>query len=178
MVRKAFIVALLFVGTPAHAQTTNCQWMGAIFSCTQTPQPTLLPPPPININPPLPPPPPVDYSRLQNPGNAGASFMDGLNQARDRRQQEEFRQAQIALAEEQRAYLESQRANQSAEAAAKQIVPQTAFVAPLETRQAIGQMLRDGNCELALDTALTSGDIQLAINVKDFCQGATVLTNE
>jgi len=46
------------------------------------------------------------------------------------------------------------------------------FVADIETRKRMGTLLREGNCEGAINEALFAGDFQLAEDVRGFCEVA------
>ena len=58
------------------------------------------------------------------------------------------------------------------------VTPQQNFIAPLNVRQEIGEFLKSGNCTAGVNKALEVGDIQLATNVRAFCNGAPIQANE
>lgn len=73
---KRIAALALILSAPAAAQTTNCQWFGAVYSCTTTPPIRSAPPPNYNL-------PPVDvYGAFQR------GYQDGvqMRKARVRRE--------------------------------------------------------------------------------------------
>ena len=58
------------------------------------------------------------------------------------------------------------------------IIPQQNFIAPMIVRQEIGELLKAGNCTAGVNKALEFGDIELATNVRAFCNSAPIQANE
>ena len=140
---------------PVQAQSTNCQWFGAVWTCNQSPTPQQ------SKNP---------FGGLNNPSAAGDSAMEGFYRGQQMRQEAERARAERQRIEAERDYYRAQsRPPALAQPPARAIDPQTEFVASLEERQQMGAMVKAGKCEDAINRALELGDIQLATNIKQFC---------
>lgn len=149
----------LGVAVPVQAQSTSCQWLGSVWTCNHS----LPPAPQGNVF--------DGWGRLPDPSAPARAFEDGFDRGRERR-----RAAERAELERQRIVAETnawEAARRSAPSPST-IVPQDTFIADVQERQRIGEMLRNGNCVGAIDRALVLGDIQLVTNVKASCAGAEV----
>jgi hypothetical protein len=146
MVRKAALIALLLVATPALGQQTNCRWIGGTWSCDTSPRRTALDP---NL-----------YQRSYD-----QSY---------RRTTEGFNETMRILAERQRAEQEAANERRREEAAASEAQAQAELARARDDqaaglRKSVGEMLSTGNCAGAQDLALGAGDIELATQVKTYC---------
>lgn len=99
----AYVTSLVLVGSPiaASAQTSNCQWLGAVWSCSQTPAPR-----------------PLDFGTLMSPADVGSSVMQGFRQGAEDRQR-----ADQARFEAERIRAQTELLRAQTEAARAQIAP-------------------------------------------------------
>ena len=146
MVRKAALIALLLVASPALGQQTNCQWSGSTWSCDTSPGPTVLDP---------------------------TIFQRSYDQSY-RRVTDGFNQNMSILLERRRAEQEAAEQRRREEAAAAEAQAQVDIVRARDDRVAglrktVGEMLSTGNCIGAQGLALGAGDIELANQVKTYC---------
>lgn len=155
---SALVLALFLAPELAAAQTSTCQWIGAVWTCNSVPPPRA---PVTRTNP---------FEDWQMP-DVGSSVMQSFEQGQ--RAAEERRRAQFE-AERLAAEAEYYRSLAKSQETQRSVVPQATFVASIEERKAIGELLRTGNCPLAIDRALTAGDIELAKNIQGFCAGSAV----
>lgn len=130
----------LATGSPANAQTTQCRWVGNVWTCDQQRQST------------------VDWSRGIIQQDPGQTFMDAYSRARQQREAEE-RQRQLS-----ESYSNSRAELNSAQQRLTelQLERETA-------RVDVGRMLAAGDCQGAQSRALAAGEIELAQQAKSYC---------
>ena len=146
MVRKAALIALLLMASPALGQHTNCHWSGSTWSCDTSPGRTDLDP--------------TIIQRAYDQGNQ--QMTDGFNQYTR------------ILIERRRAEYKAAEQHRREEAAASEAQAQVDIVRARDERAAslrktVGEMLSTGNCIGAQDLALGAGEIELANQVKTYC---------
>lgn len=145
--RKLIFVAALALGGTASAQTTDCRWIGSVWSCN-----TNQPPPLSSAN-------PLNYGDAMRAGQALVPDY----------QQQELRRQQI---EEQRQRIRQQQADASYARAQREIAAQRAE-REAGIRRDVGNMLASGDCEGAQKLALSTGSIDLANQAKAYCAKPT-----
>ena len=89
MLKKAWLFALI-ASAPAVGQTTECRWVGSVWTCTE--QPGYPPPPPPRYNPP-----PVMSSAA-----IGQGVMDGFTQGQEAARRDAERKSATARNAEDR----------------------------------------------------------------------------
>ena len=173
--RILIVCAALTMGGSAMAQTTNCSWVGLTWTC-QTNGGDNRPNP---------------LGSLTNPRvDISGQVMQGFERGRQAREQADRDQLQreILELESARQQLQFEQASRYARqsesappartAIPEPVIPQQKFIAPFSVRQEIGEFLKVGNCTAGVNKALEAGDIELATNVRAFCNGAPIQVNE
>jgi hypothetical protein len=151
-------LSLAALASMASAQNSNttCTRFGNQVNCNTTTRPPLYTPPPAPII-------------LQNPANVGNGVMDSFNRGMQAAAEADRARSEAARARAEAEYYRS-RTNDIPPAytppPAKE--PQE-FVATLDERKHIGELLKAGDCKGAVNASLDAGDIDLAKKVVDFC---------
>jgi hypothetical protein len=157
LTRSTIIVAGVlasFAAIPASAQTTSCGWVLGRWTCESSQQENV-------------------FGGLQSPA-VGNSVMDGFYRGQQMRIERERTDLERQRLVAEREAFEAARAAQPPAQPEQAVILQQPFVASLEQRQEIGEMLKVNRCTPAINRALELGDIQLATNIKAFCAGAEV----
>lgn len=148
---NSFAIALTAISVPAYAQTsTNCSWIGNTWSCNSQPSA-----------------PQIDWASMQRQQQENAAQQRQM-WANIAQQQElrRIRQAQEAQARALQAQADAMQAQQRQ----AQLTPsQKEHAKEFELRSEVSEMLKNGHCQLAQDTALDGGDIELANEAKAYC---------
>ena len=140
LIQKAIALAILV--TPAQAQTTNCQWIGQIWTCNLTQPTTPQSAAPHNYN-------------VQSPQAAFEnSFNVGQQIAARRAQKQQERNRELADS-----YVKAQSE-----------ITQMRIERDEALRKEVGKLLAADDCLGAKSLALSAGDLALANQVRTYCQ--------
>jgi transposase len=146
MIRLILLPTLVLAPAALRAQATSCGWEFGRWVCR--PQTGQMP-------------------SLQSP-DMTRNMLESYRQAQEMRRRED-------LAQQEREALQALQALQAAQDAERnsQEAREKAFVADIDTRKRMGELLRAGNCSAAIDESLKAGDIKLAGEVQAFCAART-----